>query len=96
MRYPEEVLVTGAGGRKEARVLRSMGEDFVTYGYADPETGKAYPKYSIVVRKKNMEIEHWFVVPTRNGKELIVKHNIEANPSKRAIFDALSGKTVWF
>ncbi|MDD5171767.1 MAG: hypothetical protein PHF60_01905 [Candidatus ainarchaeum sp.] len=95
MEYPDEVIAVGAKGKKEARVLKSIGKDFVVYGYVDAETGKPESKYSILLKRESGEVEHLFIVPA-GGKELVVKHEVEKNPEKRGIFDSKTGKVVYF
>lgn len=95
MEYPDDVMTVGAKGKKEARILKSMGRDFVVYGYVDTESGKELGKYSILMKRESGEIEHLFIVPA-GGKELVVKHEVEKKPQKRGIFDAQARKTVYF
>jgi len=95
MGFPEETIAVGAKGRKEARVLRSSGKDFMVYGYAGIEGGAAIAKYSILLKNEKGEVEHLVIVPAA-GKELVVKHEIEKSPKRRGIFDEKSGKTIYF
>ncbi|NYZ74370.1 hypothetical protein H0O00_04465 [Candidatus Micrarchaeota archaeon] len=95
MEYPDDVIAVGTKGKREARVLRSMGSDFVVYGYVDIESGKELGKYSVLLRRESGEVEHLFIVPA-GGRELVVKHEIEKKPEKRGIFDSKAGKVVYF
>ncbi len=95
MDYPEETIATGAKGKREARVLKGRGQDFVVYGYVDVETGKTLEKYSILLKGADGRIEHLFIVPA-GGRELVVKHGIEENPRERGIYDPKTKKAVRF
>ncbi|MDD5340532.1 MAG: hypothetical protein PHV13_04775 [Candidatus ainarchaeum sp.] len=95
MDYPEETLATGARGKREARVLKSRGQDFVVYGYVDVETGKTLGKYSILLKGADGKTEHLFIVPA-GGKELVVKHETEERPVERAIYDPGAKKAFRF
>jgi hypothetical protein len=94
MKYPDEIIAVNAKGKKEARILRSRGQDFVVYGYEDLETGKMLDKYSVLLRKDG-DIEHMFIIKLPNGKELVVKHEIEGSPKKRGIFDPSTKAIVY-
>jgi hypothetical protein len=94
MEYPEETIAAGTKGKREARVLRSRGKDFVVYGYVDLETGKEEAKYSILLRRETGEVEHLFIVPTAGGKELVVKHLVEKDPPPRLFYDGKARKAV--
>ncbi len=96
MDFPEGTIAIGAKGKKEVRILRTGGAGFVVYGYLDLDTGKEMGKYSILVRKPDLEIEHWMIVPSPSGKELVVKHVVEEKPKARGIFDPKTGKTIKF
>jgi hypothetical protein len=96
MEFPQECLVSGAKGKKEARVLRSLGAGFVVYGYFDIDAQKPLAKYSILLRKESGEIEHLFIVPTGGGKELVVKHETEKNGAQRGIFDTKEKNMIYF
>ena len=92
--YPESCIAVDAKGRKEVRVLRSLGKDFAVYGYRDLETGKDLSKYSVLLKKKS-GLEHLIIIPIRSGKELVVKHETERY-EKRAIYDLKKKETVFF
>lgn len=96
MDYPEEVIVTGAKGKKEARVLERAGKDFVVYGYVDIETGKKLGKYSVLLRAEDGSVEHFFIIPASGGKELVVKHEMERKPEKRGIWDDKAKAAISF
>jgi len=96
MDFPEDTIAIGAKGKKEVRILRTSGADFVVYGYLDLDTGKEMGKYSILVRKSNLEIEHWMIVPSSMGKELVVKHVVEDKAKARGIYDQKTKKTIIF
>jgi hypothetical protein len=95
MEYPDETIAVGAKGKREARILRSMGKDFIVYGYFDVDAGKALSKYSILLRNEKGEIEHLIVVPA-GGRELVVKHVTEKSPERRGVYDVKSRKIVYF
>lgn len=92
MEYPEEAVVETAKG-KEVRILKTQGQDFVVYRYLSLKTNQFEKKYSILLRSGN-DIEHLFIVPTKTGKELVVKHKIE-KPGK-AIFDDKKKELIYF
>ena len=96
MGYPDETIAVGAKGRKEARVLKSKGKDFVVYGYVDIAKDKPLDKYSVLLRKEKDEVEHLFIIRLPKGKELVVKHETEKSPEKRGIFDEKGRKVVYF
>ncbi len=96
MQYPQETITTGAKGKREARVVRSKGDDFVVYGYVDIETGKEEAKYSILLRRSADELEHIMIVPTAGGRELVVKHVVEKKPPARWFYDAKEDRIVKF
>ncbi len=96
MGYPEETVTTGAKGKREARVVRSRGDDFIVYGYVDVESGKEEAKYSILMRKGPDELEHIMIVPTSGGRELVVKHVVEKKPQPRWFYDPEGEKVVKF
>jgi len=95
MYYPDDCIAIGAKGKKEARVLRSKGADFIVYGYADAESKKALGKYSILLRKEGGDIEHLFIVPSAGGKELVVKHET-GKAKKRGIYDEKKNTVEYF
>jgi hypothetical protein len=95
MDYPEETIAVGAKGKREARVLRAVGDGFIVYGYADPDTRKPEAKYSILLRRSASETEHLMIVPA-GGRELIVKHVVETNPKTRWIYDEKEQKMIKF
>jgi hypothetical protein len=82
--YPEEAVVVGAKGRKEVRILKSSGKDFVVYGYRDIKTENDLNKYSVLLRHADGTVEHFFIV-SMGKRELVVKHAFENE--KRAIYD---------
>jgi hypothetical protein len=92
--YPEDCIALDAKGRKEVRILKSLGNDFAVYGYRDVETEKDLSKYSILLKKKS-ELEHLIIIPIRSGKELVVKHETEKY-EKRGIYDLKKKETVYF
>jgi len=94
--YPEDVIAVGAKGKKEARMLRSKGADFVVYGYLDVESGKMLGKYSVLLKNERGEIEQFIIVPTAGGRELVVKHTTEKKPARRGIYDERNQTTVYF
>lgn len=97
MDYPDETVAIGANGKKEARILRSIGTDFVTYGYFDISAGKMLAKYSILLRSADGKtVEHMMLVPTAGGKEMVVKHAVENPPRSRGIFDEKEKTVVYF
>lgn len=96
MEYPKETIAVGTKGKKEARVLKSKGQDFVVYGYFDIETKKMLDKYSILLRREGGEVEHFFIVPIAGGREMVVKHEIEKKPEKRGIYDESIRKVIFF
>ncbi len=96
MRYPEETITAGTKGKREARVVRSKGEDFIVYGYVDVDSGKPEAKYSILLRKGKDETEHIMIVPAGSGRELVVKHVTEKNPKTRWFYDEKEEKVVKF
>ncbi len=96
MDYPEETMTTGAKGKKEARILKRGGKDFIIYGYFDIGSGRMLEKYSILMKLEDNEIEHLFIIQTAGGKELVVKHEIEKGPKKRGVFNEKTGAIVYF
>ncbi len=96
MEYPEETITAGAKGKREARVLRSRGDDFVVYGYVAVESGKEEAKYSVLLRRGPDELEHIMIVPTSGGRELVVKHVVEKKPPTRWLYDPKEDKVSRF
>lgn len=92
--YPQGTIAIGARGKKEARVLRSRGSDFIVYGYIDIETNRLLTKYSILLKEANGEVEHLLIVPSIGGKELVVKHTTEKK--ERAVFDEKTKAVIFF
>ncbi|MEM4295910.1 MAG: hypothetical protein QXS91_03840 [Candidatus Anstonellales archaeon] len=67
-------------GKIEQRLYLSEG-DFIIYGYRDLDGKMIEGKYSIILKHKNNKIEQIMIVKTKNGRELIVKHeNIDKIP----------------
>ena len=96
MDFPEDTIAIGAKGKREVRILRTSGADFVVYGYLELDTGKEMGKYSILVRKSDKSLEHWMIVPSSMGKELVVKHVMEEKPKARGIYDRKTNNTKMF
>ncbi|HLC99083.1 MAG TPA: hypothetical protein VJC00_03690 [Candidatus Nanoarchaeia archaeon] len=100
--YPDSTVAVSSSGKKEARVLESMGS-FVRYGYVDILSGKKVRKYSILLKDEKGNVDHLFVVPTgppstsgpSGQKEIVVKH-VSEGKKKRAIYDPKSKKTLEF
>ena len=92
MEYPEEAIVETTKG-KEVRILKSKGQDFIVYRYFSLERKEFEKKYSILLKKGN-EVEHLFIVPTKSGKALVVKHKTE-KPGK-AIYDEKTKQLIYF
>jgi hypothetical protein len=96
MEYPAETIVEGAKGKREARILRAAGLDYIVYGYFDIGAEKMLGKYSILLRRSSGATEHLLLVPAGGGRELVVKHEIEEKPAVRVIFDERKQKVVRF
>jgi|GEM_PF-982266 len=96
MDYPEEAITIGAKGKKEARILKHGGKEFIIYGYFDIGSGRMLEKYSILMKLEDKRIEHLFIIHTAGGKELVVKHEIEEEPKKRGIFDEKTHEIIYF
>ncbi len=96
MDYPEEVITAGAKGKKEARILRTAGRDYIIYGYFDIEAGRMLEKYSVLLRRESGDVEHLIIVPASGGRELVVKHVTERDPRKRSVYDEKNKRAVLF
>ncbi|MEM3411664.1 MAG: hypothetical protein QXK00_03265 [archaeon] len=71
--YPEETITINKKGKKEVRSLIDYGE-YVRYEYLDPITGeKTENKVKLVLKSKEGKIEEFFIIPTKTGKNLLLK-----------------------
>ena len=74
MNYPESVLTKDRKGNLEVRVFVDKGQ-YVRYQYMDPKTGKIVEKSktSIILKNKEGEEEHLYIIPLQQNKSLIIK-----------------------
>ncbi|MCX6707499.1 MAG: hypothetical protein NT001_05165 [Candidatus Woesearchaeota archaeon] len=84
-KYPNDVVSISTTGKEEARVLEKRGT-FIKYNYEDVFSGNSEKKYTLLLKDENGNIEHLFVLPASNGKELVVKH-VNEGKKKRRIWD---------
>lgn len=90
--YPEEAIAVSKTGKKEARILKSAGR-FIIYSYKSLD-GKEQAKYSLLLEHENGKVEHILLIPTKGGKELVLKHEFEEKG--RFIFDEKMKKVIYF
>ncbi len=88
MKYPKEVLTKN----NEVRVLEEKGT-YTKYTYIDPNTGKPIKdgKYSLILKSESSQ-RHLFVIPTKQGKSMIVKDGIDNE--KRKVWDDKNKKAI--